>query len=288
MERKARFMYCPNCGKKLENGEVCYCKVSLETAEASQAFEATDHFYPESRRVKSTRKERAKKALAGIIIVTAIFLVAFVFWDMADVKLNRGDITSKVEKVTDNIIYDAIENEFVLESTDVEYTKGEINGNIYTNEWANIKIEFDERFENAPQEYYDPYENLLSDCGAYFIAEEDGDEIGITFYKAGTHSVKEYCDETIDSWMDALENHFEDVFSQEYIDEIVYTKDAKSVDIAGEEYLGVFLTVGFQNGLSPVYSDYCAEKNRKIIDIVVISDSVEESLDLVGDFEPLK
>ncbi len=283
-------MYCPNCGKKLNSGEVCYCKTSASTPESKPEFEATEHYYPQQpeKSRDEIRKARAKNALVAILLTTVIFLTAFVLLDMADLKPNRGNIASKVEKVTNNIIYDAIESEFVIAETDVKYTKGEIRGNVYTNEWANLKIEFDERFANAPQEYYDPYENLLTDCGAYFIAEEDGDEIGITFYKAGTHSVKEYCEETIDSWMDALENHFDDVFSQEYIDEIVYTKDAKSVEIAGEEYLGVFLTVGFQNGLSPVYSDYCAEKNKKIIDIVVISDSVEESLDLVGDFEPIK
>ena len=201
---------------------------------------------------------------------------------------NEYSELTDIEKITNNIKFEAIGSDFVIESTKQKYSIGELQGNVYTNEWANLKIELDERFTEASKEHYDAYDNLLTDCGAYFIAEGDGDELGIVFYKGGGYSVKEYCDEALDTWMGSVRSHVNEVFSQEYIRNIVYERDAKPVEIAGEDYLGVFLTVRFENGLSTVYSDYCAEKDRKIIDIVVVADSLEESLGIVDDFEVYK
>lgn len=256
-------MYCEKCEKELNDGELCNC--------SSQATEI------------NLRRKRAKRALVGIILCAIVVLSVIAFSDVFEI----SPVTNS-EKVTNNIKFEAIGSEFVIETTKEKYSAGELSGNIYTNEWANLKIELDDRFTQAPQESYDVYENLLTDCGAYFIAEGDGDEIGIVFYKGGGYTVKEYCEETLESWMDSVRVHVNEVFSQEYINNIVYEKNAKPVEIAGEEYLGAFLTVRFENGLSTVYSDYCAEKDRKIIDIVVVADSLEESLDLVGDFEALK
>lgn len=256
-------MNCENCGKALKGTETCEC-CGVDAPPVSKA------------------KQRAKRVLAGIVI----FLVAFVGALLLDDVLEKeySELTD-IEKITNNIKFESIGGDFVIDSTKQQYSKGELKGNVYTNEWANLKIEVDERFTEASEEHYDAYDNLLTDCAAYFIAEGDGDELGIVFYKGGGYSVKEYCDEALESWMGSVRAHVNEVFSQEYIENIVYERDAKPVEIAGENYLGVFLTVRFENGLSTVYSDYCAEKDRKIIDIVVVADSLEESLGIIDDFE---
>lgn len=255
-------MNCENCGKTLADGENCGCVAQAQLVSKS--------------------KQRARRVLTGIII----FLVAFVGALLLDDVLEKeySELTD-IEKITNNIKFETIGSDFVIESTKQKYSIGELQGNVYTNEWANLKIELDERFTEASEEHYDAYDNLLTDCAAYFIAEGDGDELGIVFYKGGGYSVKEYCNEALDTWMGSVRSHVNEVFSQEYIRNIVYERDAKPVEIAGEDYLGVFLTVRFENGLSTVYSDYCAEKDRKIIDIVVVADSLEESLGIVDDFE---
>lgn len=255
-------MNCENCGKELKAGESCGCVAAVPPV--------------------SKVKQRAKRALVLIVVFTVAFVGALLLSD--SIQKEYSQLTD-IEKITNNIKFEAIGGDFVIESTKQDFSLGEVQGNVYTNEWANLSIELDERFTQATQEQYDAYDNLLTDCGAYFIAEGDGDELGIVFYKGGGYSVKEYCDEALESWMNSVRTHVNDVFSQEYIRNIVYEKDAKPVEIAGEDYLGVFLTVRFENGLSTVYSDYCAEKDRKIIDIVVVADSLEESLDLVGEFE---
>ena len=257
-------MNCENCGKELSEGEVCCC------AEAAPSV--------------SKSKQRAKLVLVGIIVFTAAFVSAMLLSETIE---NKYSQLTDIEKITNNIKFEAIGSDFVIESTKEKYSVGELKGNVYTNEWANLCIEVDERFTKATQEQYDTYDNLLTDCGAYFIDEDDGDELGIVFYK-GCYSLKEYCDDALESCMGSVRTHVNEVFSQEYIKNIVYEKNASPVEIAGEDYLGVFLTVRFENGLSTVYSDYCAEKDRKIIDIVVVADSLEESLDLVGDFEVYK
>lgn len=258
-------MNCEKCGKEIAEEEVC------NSSEAEP-------------RVSKTR-QRAKLTLAGIIVFTVAFVSAMLLSDRIE---NRYSQLTDIEKITNNIKFEAIGSDFVIDSTKQKYSIGELQGNVYTNEWANLKIELDERFTQAPQEQYDVYDNILSDCAAYFIDGDDGDELGIVFYKGGGYSVKEYCDEALDTWMGSVRTHVNEVFSQEYIRNIVYERDAKPVEIAGEDYLGVFLTVRFENGLSTVYSDYCAEKDRKIIDIVVVADSLEESLGIVGDFEVYK
>lgn len=255
-------MNCENCGKALTDGETCECVKQEESI--------------------SKAKQRAKRVLIGIIIFMVAFVGALLLDDFFE---NEYSDLTDIEKITNNIKFEAIGSNFIIDSTKQKYSKGELHGNVYTNEWANLKIELDERFSEASQEHYDAYDNLLTDCGAYFIAEGDGDELGIVFYKGGGYSVKEYCDEALDTWMGSVRTHVNEVFSKEYIENIVYEKNAKPVDIAGETYLGVFLTVRFENGLSTVYSDYCAEKDRKIIDIVVVADSLEESLGIVDEFE---
>ncbi len=258
-------MNCENCGKTLTDGETCDCVA--KTPSGSKA------------------KRRAKRALTGIAIFLFAFIGALLLDDFLE---NEYSELTDIEKITNNIKFEAIGSDFVIESTKQKYSAGELKGNVYTNKWANLKIELDERFTEASEEHYDAYDNLLTDCAAYFIAEGDGDELGIVFYKGGGYSVKEYCDEALESWMGSVRTHVNEVFSQEYIRNIVYERDAKPVEIAGEDYLGVFLTVRFENGLSTVYSDYCAEKDRKIIDIVVVADSLEESLGIVDDFEVYK
>ncbi|MBR6532801.1 MAG: hypothetical protein IKT44_00005 [Clostridia bacterium] len=258
-------MNCENCGKTLEQGETCDC-VAAEPP-------------------LSKAKQRAKKALTGIILFVVAFIGALLLDDVIE---NKYSQLTDIERITNNIKFEAIASDFVIKSTKQKYSTGELHGNVYTNEWANLKIELDERFTEASQAQYEAYANLLTDCAAYFIAEGDGDELGIVFYKGGMYSVKEYCDKTIESWMDAVRKHVNAVFSPEYIKNIVYEKNAIPVEIAGENYLGAFLTVRYENGLSTVYGDYCAKKDRKIIDIVVVADSLEENLSIVNDFESYK
>ena len=258
-------MNCENCGKELTEGEACGCNVAEPSVSKTQ--------------------QRARRALVGIIIFMVAFVGALILEDFLEKKYSG---LTDIEKITNNIKYEAIGSDFVLESTKLKYNTGELKGRVYVNEWANLRIELDERFTETTQEHYDAYDNLLTDCAAYFIDEGDGDELGIVFYKGGMYSVKEYCDKTIESWMDSVKIHVNKIFTPEFIKGMVYEKNAIPVEIAGETYLGAFLTVRYENGLSTVYSDYCAEKDRKIIDIVVVADSLEESLDIVGDFEPYK
>ncbi len=258
-------MNCENCGKEFTDGK------TSDRVEQTQPLDKT--------------KQRAQRVLTGIIIFMVAFIGALLLDDVLEKQYSEF---TDIEKITNNIKFEAIGSDFVIESTKQKYSKGELQGNVYTNEWANLKIELDERFTEASAGHYDIYDNLLSDCGAYFIDEGDGDELGIVFYKGGMYSVKEYCDKTIESWMDSVHKHVNIVFSPEYIKNIVYEKNAIPVEIAGADYLGAFLTVRFENGLSTVYGDYCAKKDRKIIDIVVVADSLEENLSIVKDFESYK
>ena len=130
-------------------------------------------------------------------------------WYSVELNKDKADLFNNYLK-TNNIKFEAIGSDFVIESTKEKYSVGKLQGSVYTNEWANLCIEVDERFTQAPQEQYDVYDNILSDCGAYFIVEDDGDELGIVFYKGSGYSVKEYCDEALDTWMGSVRTHVND------------------------------------------------------------------------------
>ncbi len=257
-------MYCKNCGKALDEGEVCLCEILGEDEPKKSAKKMTPW----------------KKILVGVIAgVISFTLTSFVIPAIFE-KIN--DKTPESSEVN---IFEGIEGDFALASSGTEYTKGTVKGNTYSNPWANLKIAVDSRFAEGTEEDYEAYESLLYDCGAYFYADDDGDEAGILFYDAGRTTVEEYAEECLYLWEQSAENFYEETYSKTFIQNITYEREARVVEVAGEEYLGVFLIVKVYDEPDVVYGDFCATKDNRIIDIFTVSDSIEESIALAESFE---
>lgn len=258
-------MYCKNCGKELEDGEICLCE-----------------FLDEEQPRKSEKKMPPwKKILIGVIAGLVSFtLTSFVIPAIVD-KI----FEDKPSDTAQTDVFEGIEGDFVIASSDTEYTKGVVKGNTYSNPWMNVKFTVDSRFAEGTEEDYDSYETLLYDCGAYFYADDNGDDIGVVFYDAGSTTVMEYAEECLEIWEQSVRDTADEIYSAAVAKSITYRREARVVEIAGEEYLGVFLIEEFPDNFAIVYGDFCAMKDGRIIDISFTADSVEDMLSLVQTFE---
>ncbi len=258
-------MYCKTCGKQLDEGEVCLCEILGEDEPKNDSKKMTPW----------------KKILVGVIAgVISFTLTSFVIPAIFE-KLSGKDAPQNSEVN----IFEGIEGDFVLASSDTEYTKGTVNGNTYSNHWANLKFTLDSRFAEGTEEDYKSYESLLYDCGAYFIAEDDGDDLCIVFYDASSTTVIEYAEECLDLWEQIVKTNNKETFSEEFLQTITYKREARVVEIAGEKYLGVFFISDSSDGSAVVYGDFCAMKDGRIIDISFSTNSVEEAVALAQSFE---
>lgn len=278
-------MYCTNCGRELKENEVCVCKSIANEPKTpennmfdSQSVDSSSQS-TEDKRFK--KKPSWKKVLSGVIagvisFVICSFIVPAIFEKISD------DKTSGSTQVN---VLEGVEDDFAIESAEVEYVKGTVNGNAYINQWANIKAVFDDRFTEGTQEDYEDYESLLYDCGAYFCADDDGDTVAVLFYDAGEMTVTEYAEECLEVYRETADWILEDTYSESFLENVNYKEDSKVVEIAGEKYLGVFLTPEVDGEALVVYGDFCAVKDGRIIDFNLTADSVEECIELVGLFE---
>lgn len=273
---KGKNMYCSNCGKKLDEGEICLCEVLGENPEMTEANLPSQH---NGKSVK--KKPSRKKVLAGIIAGVISFIITSTVIPAVFEKLSEK-YTPENSEVD---IFEGIEDDFILSSSDLEYSKGIVKGNNYSNPWANFKINLDPRFAEGTEADYESYESLLNDCGAYFIADDDGDDISIIFYDAGNTSVTEYATECLDIWQNMAEDLFEETYSESFIQKITFRREARVTEIAGEKYLAVFLTAESPDGFQVVYGDFCAMKDKRIIDISFSADNIEECIELARLFE---
>lgn len=115
---------------------------------------------------------------------------------------------------------------------EVEYTIGELNGNIYTNPWSNVKITIPEGYNNKDAESYKQYTTEFMSCGLY-VENADGESI-VNLYvdlanDDGTFTEEAYLDETKANY---------DAYGMEITNATEYDK----ITICGQEYTYLHLT----------------------------------------------
>lgn len=152
----------------------------------------------------------------------------------------------------------------------VDYTKGTFDGAVYTNDWANIKLNLPEGFSNADAATYAGSENASTDCGAYFIADDTLSAIYICFEKLPTFPVYDE-EEYLDAVMNTLSS----------VTEITYqTNNSYSTSmIAGEFYKKASCT--FQNAYGTFYHNFYVRKIDNyvvVISTMGVSDSAADTL----------
>lgn len=122
------------------------------------------------------------------------------------------------------------------EDTDAAYTKGTFDGSVYTNEWADIQFTLPEGFSNAGEELYASAENDVTQCGAYFIANDTSGIIYICYEKLPAYPAY-----TEEQYMDAVMESLKNITSITYQLPSSYSE----MTIAGNSYIKA--VCGFTN-----------------------------------------
>ena len=175
------------------------------------------------------KKKKNVGMIIGIVLGVLFILfgiLVFIGARVAKTELEKLDPETYIDE-----IFSELENE-LSENTapTVSYTRGELVGDVYTNEWAGIRFTLPEGFINGSEEDYDKGSDIYTD--ACLVAEDDDDN-GISFLveeKGGFRGMTED---------DFLTDITEDALDEETISDGWSFGDAYSMEIAGETYRAV-------------------------------------------------
>lgn len=157
-------------------------------------------------------QNQPKKKKTGLIIgiVAAVLIVLAVIGMVAEKAFqdqgygdntgNNGDYSYNIGGTNGNTDNSSSENEQKL-----YYSKGNFDGSIYENKWADIKFALPEGFSDADTATYMAAENSNTECGMYFMADDTMGLIYICYEKLPTFPVYDE-EEYLDSAMKSLEN----------------------------------------------------------------------------------
>ncbi len=149
----------------------------------------------------------------------------------------------------------------------VDYTKGSVSNNVYTNEWANIKFELDSTWKEGPASDYKTYENTTTDCGLIAGIATEGRQFAIVFEKDITKSYDEK------EYLDNATKMLSGVTGYTYGD---YYKKT----VAGKEYLGVDITLN-ANGVTVYQAMFVKLYDGRFIAFSVTSASSRDEINSV-------
>lgn len=153
---------------------------------------------------------KKKKTGLIIVIVAAVLIVLAVIGMVAEKAFqdqgygdntgNNGDYSYNTGGSNGNTDNSSSENEEKL-----YYSKGNFDGSVYENKWADIKFALPEGFSDADSATYMAAENSNTECGMYFMADDTMGLIYICYEKLPTFPVYDE-EEYLDSAMKSLEN----------------------------------------------------------------------------------
>ena len=158
-------------------------------------------------------------------------------------------------------------------SSDVPYTKGDFDGSVYTNEWADIRYELPEGYNDADSYYYSSAESENVDCGLYTFSEDLTSFMYISFEKLPTSLYDE--EDYLDSALKVLEET-----SGESLD-VDYSDDYEPYTIAGYEYLKASGEI--DNGISTRSFGFFVRKIDGYMVLISACDATDFDVDEIVD-----
>ena len=172
-------------------------------------------------------KKKKKVGLIIAIVLGVLFIfgaiIVFVGARLAKKALEEIDPNAYIDELISEFEDGFIESDTDEAAPAVAYTKGELVGNVYTNEWAGITFTLPEGFVNGSAEDYDDSSDSYTD--ACLIAEDEDN--GISFITIATEDMTE------DEYLDYVT---EDMLDEEMTSQGWSFGTAYSMPIAGENY----------------------------------------------------
>lgn len=166
---------------------------------------------------------------------------------------NKKDVASNDKKRLDG-------------SSAVEYTKGEISDNAYTNKWLGIKLNFPEGFSNASVDKYDGLTNETTECGLCILDDNNNNIMCLLEKTDGSYSVDDYAS--------LLENNFTGTNSG-------YVKQGEDTLVSvGLEYKVIKYKLSL-NGVSINQNVYITKKDKVFVTFMFTMSENIDSDDLM-------
>ncbi len=206
---------CKNCGSDVP-AEARFCQVCggsdfiTDNQDSSQPTYVQNQYNQDSSYNQSWQppvppNKPAKKktglfvgiVVAILIVLAGIGMVAEKVFQKQGYSGNSGNNSSYNNNVNDNSSDDRPDKLY--------YSKGNFDGSVYINEWADIKFALPDGFSNADQATYSAAETSNTECGVYFIADDTMSLIYICYEKLPTFPIYDE-EDYLDSAMKSLES----------------------------------------------------------------------------------
>lgn len=195
---------CKSCGTDApENAKFCPMCGGVDFVEGSSAEQQGETMYSAPTNPQPavnptayqapTQQNPPKKKKTGLIIgivaaVVVVWLVTGFFVGKAVRKIiagNEGELFGDHFGTSTND-----DGNIEMPDVDVEkavYSKGALNGSVYTNKWADIQFEIPEGYLNADADTYAMSENETTECGLYIYANDNSSIMYIQYEKLPTY-----------------------------------------------------------------------------------------------------
>lgn len=263
---------CPNCG------ETEYLKIETNHFSNGAVNQGQSEPLPLPIPQPTETKKSLKKWQTALIAIAGILVVIII-----SVTNTLRDYNEK-QKIDDEFdaafgdLGDDLED-FDDDTDEIAYTKGTFENNIYTNEWANIKLTVPEGYIEGNSANYDSFsDGGITECGLYLMSPQY-EMYAITFVDI---SSQKYVDENI------FLSQLSAGISQTDIENVKYTIPEKFEDItiAGENYIVAhYKATTF--GVDMVQSYYVRKIGDRLCNIVIINSTKEENDALVSNIIPV-
>ena len=172
------------------------------------------------------------------------------------------------------------------EESTTDYTKGHISDDgKYINEWAELYLSIPDDYINGDQEQYTSYDSDISECGLYIYSARNSYEdntLIVDFVDLSSLGDFSY---TAEDYLSVMISEEKEAYEEELPGYDISSSNGYDVrKIGSRDYLTGHVTISFDGG--EVYRcHYVRVLSGRIIDISTITDTLEQSEQLISLFE---
>ncbi|MBQ5823196.1 MAG: hypothetical protein IIW48_00140 [Clostridia bacterium] len=262
-------MYCEQCGRELNEGELCNCKEQQSVCVAEPV---------------PPKKRMTKGKIIAIIAASAV--VSFALWFGVSYF-----VTNYIFSFNSDLLIEIEEKypdeDFIAESG-VMFTNGVCVNGVYRNDWLGLQLACPEGYEEVDEQGRAEYDTEDSKCVVYFMAE-DGDEISIGIGDGTYTSPKNYAAYYHTNMQTWLEDQYLSVYNETYMQQIEIKNVVNSFAVGGRDYLvsATYATHATDGDLI-VYCLLCTQLDDQLVEILIVTDTLDECTALINRLQGIK
>lgn len=203
------------------------------------------------------KRKKKKEIIAGIIAAVVVIVC------IAVIAIGYDKLPKSIDDITYRPAYTSKADFSVteVEETKMPYSEGNIIGNVYSNEWADLRFPMTDEWQEAPDSSYESYKAENTTCDFYAV-RGDGSLLAVVVIDLSGYSSWRYPSEK-----EAFE---------EYIDGInaamplKTTPEIKSEKLGNQTYLCADM-LGEQNGVEICFTSYMRMIDKRIVLVNITS-----------------